>query len=182
MKFENINIETDRLRIRPLTEKDVEELFAIYSDAETMKFWSCLPYTDVSQSREQVERAMASFQKGEAVELAVIHKEEDRFIGKLSIFNIHEPSQRAEVGYILSRSVWKQGFMREAMTALIQYAFGSLHLRRLEADIDPENKASAALLQKLGFEKEGLLRQRWNVAGKITDSEIYGLLRPADNH
>nr|WP_237770715.1 GNAT family protein [Pseudomonas humi] len=59
---------------------------------------------------------------------------------------------------------------------LLDYAFGDLRLNRLEADIDPRNLASAATLERLGFRHEGLLRQRWMVAGEVSDSALYGLL------
>ncbi len=67
--------------------------------------------------------------------------------------------------------------MFEAAHRLIQHAFDSLNLRRLEADIDPRNHASAKLLERLGFVREGVLRERWLVGDEVSDSVIYGLLR-----
>lgn len=67
--------------------------------------------------------------------------------------------------------------MNEALGALIGCAFGSMGLRRLEAEVDPRNRSSARLLQGLGFTKEGLLRERWVTKGEARDVEIYGLLR-----
>lgn len=67
--------------------------------------------------------------------------------------------------------------MHEALGALISYAFENLALHRLEADIDPRNTASARSLERLGFQREGLLRERWIVAGEVSDTAFYGLLR-----
>ena len=67
--------------------------------------------------------------------------------------------------------------MHEALQALLGFAFTDLDLHRLEADIDPRNGASAAALVRLGFREEGLLRERWIVAGEVSDSQLYGLLR-----
>jgi RimJ/RimL family protein N-acetyltransferase len=67
--------------------------------------------------------------------------------------------------------------MAEALPALVAHAFGALDLNRLEADIDPRNTASARVLERLGFRREGLLRERWIVNGEKSDSAIYGLLR-----
>jgi RimJ/RimL family protein N-acetyltransferase len=67
--------------------------------------------------------------------------------------------------------------MHEALTALVEYAFTTLDLQRLEADIDPRNAASARTLERLGFQKEGHLRERWIVNGEISDTWWYGLLR-----
>jgi RimJ/RimL family protein N-acetyltransferase len=67
--------------------------------------------------------------------------------------------------------------MYEALARLIDYAFSELGLNRLEADVDPDNVASTRLLKKLGFGLEGRLKQRWIVNGRVSDSEIYGLVR-----
>jgi [ribosomal protein S5]-alanine N-acetyltransferase len=77
----------------------------------------------------------------------------------------------------LNREYWGLGYMNEALTALINYSFGVLNLNRLEADVDPRNKASANTLLKLGFLKEGFLRERWIVNGEVSDTDLYGLLR-----
>jgi RimJ/RimL family protein N-acetyltransferase len=66
--------------------------------------------------------------------------------------------------------------MTEALSALLDYAFGPMQLRRLEADIDPRNARSMRLVDRLGFRQEGLLRERWNVAGEIQDTAFHGLL------
>jgi [ribosomal protein S5]-alanine N-acetyltransferase len=67
--------------------------------------------------------------------------------------------------------------MGEALAALIDSAFGPLELRRLQAEIDPRNTASRRLIQRLGFVKKGLLRERWVAKGEARDVEIYALLR-----
>ena len=72
--------------------------------------------------------------------------------------------------------------MHEALVALLQYAFADLNLNRVEADIDSRNRASAACLVRLGFTREGLLRERWIVDGAVSDSELYGLLRSEWRH
>jgi RimJ/RimL family protein N-acetyltransferase len=63
------------------------------------------------------------------------------------------------------------------MTAALDYAFVELDLNRIEADIDPRNEASAKLLERKGFVKEGYMRERWIVNGEICDTVFYGLLR-----
>jgi ribosomal-protein-alanine N-acetyltransferase len=66
--------------------------------------------------------------------------------------------------------------MHQALQALLRYAFQTLDLNRLEADIDPRNLASARTLERLGFQKEGHLRERWIVNNEISDTWLYGLL------
>ncbi|MGO3057813.1 MAG: GNAT family N-acetyltransferase [Halomonas sp.] len=71
---------------------------------------------------------------------------------------------------------WGKGYINEAGEALIQYGFNALGLRRIEAEIDPDNHASAKAFEKLGFTLEGVLRQRWEVNGAVSDSALYGRL------
>ena len=71
---------------------------------------------------------------------------------------------------------WARGYVSEALPALIDHAFGPLELNRLEADIDPDNAASKRVLERHGFVPEGVLRERWIVRGKPSDSAMYGLL------
>ncbi|MFT7686508.1 MAG: ribosomal-protein-alanine N-acetyltransferase [Candidatus Azotimanducaceae bacterium] len=177
MKFDIVHLETERVLIRLVTESDSRSLYKIYSDPEAMEYWSCLPFNDESQATELVESAMNSFDSGGSLLLAIVLKESDELVGTMSIFNIHAESKRAEVGYILSRQFWRKGLMAESFEALIIFCFERLKLNRLEADIDPKNEASSALLKKFGFKVEGLLKERWIVNGHVTDSEIYGLVR-----
>ena len=69
-----------------------------------------------------------------------------------------------------------KGYMHEALQSLLEFAFEAMKLRRLEADVDPRNKPSIKTLERLGFQREGYLRERWHVAGEIQDAYFYGLL------
>ena len=103
--------------------------------------------------------------------------EDDRIVGTCTLFNLDARNRRAEIGYALARDSWGQGLMSEALGALIAYAFGPLGLTRLEADVDPRNAPSIRIVEKLGFVREGLLRERWHVGGEAQDSLMLGLLR-----
>jgi len=85
-------------------------------------------------------------------------------------------NRRAEIGFMLNRDYWRQGLMYQALEAVITFAFDTLKLHRIEADTDPGNTGSLALLEKLGFEREGLFRERWFVNGKWDDSVMLALL------
>lgn len=100
----------------------------------------------------------------------------DRVIGTCTLFHLDRDNRRAEVGFALGRPWWGQGLMAEGLTTLLDFCFEGLELRRLEADVDPHNRASIRLLERLGFRCEGLLRERWNVGGALQDSALYGLL------
>ncbi len=103
--------------------------------------------------------------------------DDDRVIGTCTVYSLDPRNRRAEIGYALVRDCWGRGLMSEALGALIGYAFGPLDLARLEADVDPRNAASIRIIERLGFVREGLLRERWRVGGGTQDSLILGLLR-----
>ena len=98
-------------------------------------------------------------------------------IGHCSLFIFNAQCQRAEIGYGLAFAAWGCGYMHEALTVVLSYEISELALNRIEADIDPRNLTSAKTLQRLGFQQEGFLRERWVVDGEVSASGLYGLLR-----
>ena len=170
-------LHTTRLLLRPLREEDAEALFNMHSDATVMRYWSSAPWTDLAQARQRIAADAAGHAAGEHLALGIVRRDDGRLIGRCTLFDLWPSCRRAQVGYILDAPAWGQGFAAEAVGALLRHGFDALDLNRVEADIDPRNTASARLLQRLGFAREGLLRERWIVDGEVSDSEIYGLLR-----
>lgn len=164
-----------RVRLRPVAVHDVDPWFAIASDPVTMRYWSCPPYADREQARAKIEELRATGENGESLPWAIAD-DADTLIGMVTLHRIDSENGRAEIGYLLARPLWGRGLATEAASLAIDHAFGPLGLRRLEADIDPRNTGSARLLERLGFVREGLLRERWQVAGEISDTAFYGLL------
>jgi ribosomal-protein-alanine N-acetyltransferase len=169
---------TARLVLRPLREDDVPALFAILSDPETMRYWATPPWTSPAQGVGLIARAREGFARKEALRWAVTEVDGGSVIGSATLFGIDATHLRAEVGYILARDRWGRGLMREALAAVLDFAFGPLGLHRVEADVDPRNAASLGLLERLGFAREGYLRERWRVNGEVCDSVFLGLLAP----
>jgi ribosomal-protein-alanine N-acetyltransferase len=97
-------------------------------------------------------------------------------IGYTSFWQIIKPHYRAEIGYTLDPRYWKKGIMYEANTAIINYAFNSIKLHSIQANINSDNKASEALLQKLGFVKEAHFKEDYYFEGRFFDSVVYSLL------
>ena len=169
-------IETARLRVRLIEEADLSDLFAVNGDPEVTRF---LPYAtwENPASGDAWFKRMTDLQAtGAALQFVVVHKAADKAIGTCLIFRYDEPSARAELGFVLARKYWGEGYMSEALTALIDCAFENMAMRRLEAEVNPRNAASGKLLRHLGFVREGLARQRWVSKGTAHDVESYGLL------
>ena len=175
--FDALHLTTARLHLRPLVTTDADALFAIFSDAAVMRYWSTPPWAHRAQADELIAAETAAMATGQHLRLALARRDDGVLVGTCSLFAFHAASRRAEIGYALARAEWGAGLMAEALDALVAYAFEDLRLHRLEADIDPRNTASAKSLARLGFIAEGHLRERWIVSGEVSDSALYGLLR-----
>jgi RimJ/RimL family protein N-acetyltransferase len=175
--FEQLFLSTARLLLRPLGDHDAPALFKIFSDPKVMRYWSTPAWTTQDQALAMIARDRKTMSAGEDIRLGLVRTDHDVLIGTCSLFKIDETCRRAEIGYGMASSAWGHGFMHEALSALLRYAFADLGLNRLEADIDPRNHASARSLERLGFEREGFLRERWIVAGEVSDTALYGLLQ-----
>ena len=169
-------LDAPRLRLRWLTAGDVDALFAVFSDPTMMRYWSTPPMKERAEAEALLAKIHRHFADKFGFQWGIERKSDGRILGTCTLFNVHAANMRAELGYCLASDHWKQGYMREALTALIDHAFGPMKLRRLEADVDPRNANSMRILDKLGFRQEGLLRERWNVGGEIQDSAFLGLL------
>ena len=174
--FDQIYLSTERLILRPLSESDAPALLSIFSDVRVMRYWSTPAWTALSTAEERIARNNRGMTAGDVLALGIFHADSQRLLGTCDLFRFDVQCQRAEIGYGLAFGAWGQGYMQEALAALIGYGFDHLALNRIEADIDPRNIASANALLRQGFRQEGRLRERWIVSGEKSDSAMYGLL------
>jgi RimJ/RimL family protein N-acetyltransferase len=165
-----------RIELRWLEPSDVDALFGVFSDREVARYWSAPPMT----AREQAEALLADigecFAQRELFQWGIARVDDGVVIGTCTLAGVVAKHRRAELGFALARSHWGHGYATEAVERLLQFAFDDLQLHRIEADVDPRNARSIALLERMGFRREGLLRERWHVGGEIADGAFYGLL------
>ena len=177
MHFTPTTITTERLTLRWFTPADAEGLFAIFSDPAVVRYWSCAEWTDMAHARTMIEDTLAAYQSGDGVRLAVMLTATGQMVGQINLHHMFHSNRRCEVGYALAQAHWGKGYISEALEAAFDYAFGTLDLNRIEADIDPRNEASRKILQRLAFSKEGYMRERWIVHGEVCDTEFFGLIK-----
>jgi len=170
-------LNTRDLHLRPSTLADAEGMFAMLSDPESMKYWCDQPVPDIEGALKALHKDLESDAQGNSMCWAVTLKGQDEMIGKCILFQFSQDNHRAEIGYILNRDYWRRGLMQQALEAVIDFAFNTLKLHRIEADIDTENVGSLGLLENLGFQREGLFRERWFVYNEWQDSVMLGLIR-----
>lgn len=168
---------TQRLCLRRKTANDIGDIFLLRTNDEAMK------YLDKPKF-QTLEEASAYFQKTEDgiihhdnISWAITMKDEDRLIGDISFHRIDKTHHRAEIGYMLMPEHWRKGIVQEAVTAVIHYGFSVLNFHSIEAVINPQNAASAALLEKNGFVREAYYKENYHYNGHFLDSAVYSLLK-----
>ncbi len=166
-----------RLLLRPFTEADKDVIFALQSNPVVLRYWDAPPWKERAQADRFIAVSKQMEQEGSGARLAIERAADGVFIGFCSLFKWNPEFRSAGIGYCLAESAWGQGIATEAAGALLQWAFNTLDLNRVQAEADTRNTASGRVLEKLGFVREGTLREDCIVGGEVSDSWVYGLLR-----
>lgn len=170
-------IEGERVRLRWLAEADVPALYAIFGDAEVCRYWSSAAYRSIEEAARLRAQIVECFRERSLFQWGIALRDTDEVIGTCTLASLSPAHRRAELGFALRRASWRRGYVREILPRLVDFAFGSLGLHRLEADVDPENAASLDAIRRLGFRQEGHFRDRYFVHGLWHDAAMFGLLR-----
>jgi RimJ/RimL family protein N-acetyltransferase len=170
-------LHTARLRLRPVTSADVDALFALHSSAYVLRYWDAPPWSERARAERFVAACRRMAEDGSGARLAVDRGADGAFIGWCGLSRWSPDHRSAALTYCLSDAAWGRGYATEAARALLLLAFDALDLNRVQAETDTRNLASARVLEKLGFLREGTLREDCIVNGEVSDSWVYGLLR-----
>ncbi|KWX73144.1 GNAT family N-acetyltransferase [Paenibacillus jilunlii] len=169
-------LHTERLHLRKMKVSDSSSLFKIWSDPAVTKFMNVSCFTNENQAKAMINLLDNLYQEGKAIRFSIINIESNEIIGSCGYNSLDFEDAKAEIGYDLAKSFWGKGYASEAIRSLLDYAFSSLNLNRIEAKVEPENVNSIKLLQKLDFTFEGSLRQCERVDGRLKDLNIYSRL------
>jgi RimJ/RimL family protein N-acetyltransferase len=175
------DLKTERLHIRCLRIEDAPALLEILSDPETVRYWGRPAMSQLEEAEAYTQENLDWMTQGHCLYWGLEEAGSGKMIGTCALLRMDLSNRRAEVGYLLHRSFWRRGIMTEALQRVIQYAFEELKLHRLEADTDPDNLSSIQLLERFGFQREGLFKDRWYVDGKWSDSLMLGLISQLDS-
>jgi [ribosomal protein S5]-alanine N-acetyltransferase len=170
-------LQTARLFLRPFAESDAEAIYALQSNARVLRYWDSPPWTDQARAQAFIAACRQIEEDGSGARFAIETLPERAFIGWCSMFRWNPVYRSLGIGYCLDEHAWGKGYATEAVRAMLQWAYEKLDLNRVEAELDTRNAASARVLEKLGFVREGLRREDCVVSGEVSDSWIYGLLR-----
>lgn len=173
----NMLINTERLLLRPLVQSDAQDIYEIFSDKQVMKYYDLLPFESLERAKQQVELFTQGFEQKKMLRWGIEYKDNSKLIGTCGFFAFNEDARKAELGYELNSIYQGRGLMSEALGAILRYIFAETDINRVEAYVEPLNIASRKTLEKLGFTKEGTLRQYERCRGEIIDICVYGCLR-----
>jgi ribosomal-protein-alanine N-acetyltransferase len=171
-------IKTERLTLRPYTLQDAPELQRLIGDRDIVSTMMNVPHPyEDGIAEEWIGKQQGSFDRGEAISFVITHCEKGFLIGGIGLNDIDRQSERAEIGYWIGKSYWRNGYGTEAARAVVKYGFEVLGLNRIHAKHFKRNAASGRIMQKIGMKHEGCHRQHFKKWGNFEDFELYGILR-----
>lgn len=171
-------LHTERLQLRPFTQADTPALFAIHSDASAMQWFGSNPVLD-----QQGADALLQFfitlpqQAVPGMRWAIERRADKQLLGSCGVFKWNKAWRSCSLGYELAHTAWGHGYMREALESVISWALDGMQLNRIEALVHPRNTPSLRVLDKLGFVREGQLRQGGYWLEQYHDLVQLGLLK-----
>ncbi len=171
------NLKTERLILRRLDKSDVNELFTLRRNPETMKYIPRPLAKNVNDALEHIAKIDEGIDTNQGINWAICLKTNNKFIGIIGHYRIQKENYRAEIGYMLLPEFHGQGIITEAIQEALNYGFDVMNLHSIEAVIDPRNGASERVLQKNGFVKEAHLLENEFYDGTFLDTVIYSLLK-----
>jgi RimJ/RimL family protein N-acetyltransferase/ribosomal protein S18 acetylase RimI-like enzyme len=177
MSLPTPTLRTARLLLRPFTEADTAAIFALHSSPRVLRYWDAPPWIERARAERFIAVCKQIEQEGSGARLAIERTADGVFIGWCCLVKWNPDYRSATMGYCLDDAAWGQGFATEAAGSMLQWGFDTLQLNRVQAETDTRNAASARVLEKLGFVREGTLREDCIVNGEASDSWVYGLLR-----
>lgn len=173
MNFEFL--ETERLRLRKMTDGMYEDIVLHSSDQEVIRLFG-IKEEDLEKERAKAEKGFSMFNKSMLI-FHLVDRSSDTVIGWCGYHTWFREHRRAEIGYMLfSEEFYGKGLMSEAVKEVIRYGFETMKLNRIDALVGPENHASLKIVDKFGFKQEGVLRHHYFTKERFEDSVYFGLL------
>ena len=178
----SVSILTARLSLRLPEHRDFREWAKLRHESKAfLSPWEPIwapDHLSRASFTNRVYWSQRALKNGNAVPLFVFHKEAGQLVGAITLDNIRRgPSQVGTIGYWVGQQYARQGFMSEAIIAMVAHAFGALDLSRVESACLPDNVASRGVLEKAGFKYEGVAQSYIQINGRWRNHVLYAALR-----
>lgn len=171
-------LETERLLLNAITPADQPMIYQIFSDERVTYFNDIQTFITPEDAKWFLQFLDRRFQERIGISWALrLRTEPHQLIGVAGFNTWNRQNYCGEIGYDLAQPYWGWGIMKEALSVIIDFGFQQMALNRVEAEVMVENRQSIRVLEKLGFTKEGVLRQRGCWKGAFHDLSVYSLLQ-----
>ncbi|HSM07407.1 MAG TPA: GNAT family protein [Gemmatimonadota bacterium] len=170
-------IRTSRLMLRTITPDDVDALFRIFGDPELTRYWGHPTLAGRAAAESLVEDIRTGADSGKLLQWGITLGGTADLIGTCTLASLDRQNRRADIGAALAPEHHGRGYAEEAVRAVIDHGFGELGLHRITADVDPRNATALRLVERLGFRREGLLREHYRQNDEWQDGLLFGLLK-----
>lgn len=175
MNFEII--ETERLILKGISDDVMKDIFNTLPKEEIKELLGHQSDEDFEKELQKHLQGYASY-RSRFILFLLVDKTTGKTVGRCGIHNWNREHNRGEIGYnMVDENEKRKGLMTEAATAVLQYGFETMKLHRIEALVGPNNVPSLKIIDKLGFQKEGVFRGHWLVDGKYEDTHAFAILR-----
>jgi ribosomal-protein-alanine N-acetyltransferase len=164
--------------LRELVPADAEALYALRNDERVMRHIGRPRASSLADADELITRIAADRVANAGITWGLALKGSDRLEGTIGYYRLQLAHHRGEVGYLLAPERWGQGYMGEALEAVVDHGFRLLRFHSIEAVTDPGNEASNRLLARHGFIREGLFKENYFWEGRFLDSAVWSRLTP----
>ena len=168
---------TPRLTLRPVRMSDAEDMYEYSRDPEVARHVLWDAHTSVHPTRNYIRFLIRQYRNAAPGTFAIALRDSGKVIGTIGFMWLQTDNRSAEVGYSLGRKYWNQGYMSEALQAVVEFGFTRLNLNRIEAQHESDNPASGRVMQKCGMLQEGVLRGRVCRKGVYRDVALWGVTR-----
>ncbi|HEY2493802.1 MAG TPA: GNAT family N-acetyltransferase [Paenibacillus sp.] len=169
-------LETERLMLREITNQDAEGIFACFSNDEVTRYYGQNNLENIEQAKQVIAFFAKNYEEKRGIRWGIEVKGTEGIIGTIGFNAWMAKHRRAELGYEIHPAHWRRGYASEAIAQIISYGFRDLNLTRIGAVVFIENEGSNLLLSKLGFQKEGILKNYMYQNGVAYNTNIYSLL------
>ncbi len=177
INFNEININSNNLFLKPLSKENATDLFALYTDKEVQRYTDVDLFKNLGEAQKFISQYSKIAEKAEFLFLGIFSRATKDFLGTIRLYHIDYKHRFASIGFQLAKDYWGRGQMHESLQAFLKFAFNELGMHRIEAQTFVENERGIKVLERLKFVREGRLRENFLIEGKFEDSYLYSILK-----
>jgi ribosomal-protein-alanine N-acetyltransferase len=168
---------TARLQLRPISLNDIYNFYQLRSNPKVIEFMDTDPIKSLQDAEQKIRDSLDLYNNKMGITWTINGKAHGNFMGYCTFWRLDRKNARSELGYAMLPEFWGNGYMEEALRAVVEFAYEEWQLHSIEANVNPKNERSIVLLNKLGFRQEGYFQENFRYNGEFLDSAIYSLLK-----